>query len=336
MQLLDLGVSSLFLIHMVFYITIVSYVLGCMTIKRNNFFIDKKYIIYKKSNYIAILPMFTIILFIYSYGIDGWLLREGYSFKPVSIFGYRIFKIIFPFAAASIFFIKNDKLKFLIYVLLISLLFSSSSRSSIFVPVLYFIISYLFTGKLKVKVFLVNLIVIVFLLTTSLSFRSLDTQGLIGNIVNLLDGKLNLSAIIYGLNYAFSFSFFANMFVVNYIKLADSVILASLNPLPSSFIDVDNMIMGAKINIFSPTPAISMLYSFSICLLFIYMYIAGLVFSYAQGIFKGRFLLLFLVAMLLAFSVLSMQYHLRECTRILYYIITVIFSFKIFRFLKRI
>lgn len=335
-QLVDISESSINTIHFIFILSAMFFILGIITVKKEELSFKENNIKVISSNYFSIIPFLCIVLFLFSYGVDGWLLREGYVFVPYNNTAYKLFKILFPLSAASLFFIKNKSLKYILYFLLISLLFSSSSRSSIFVPVLYILMSFLLERKFKLSTLIINVFVLFFLLATALSFRGLNSQGLLGNILNIINGQLSLNSIVNGLNYAFSFSYYANLYTIKEIMIPYSVIISSVNPLPSSFVDIDSMIMAAKINPFSPTPAISMLYSCNSIFLWVYMYLSGLLFEYAKKTFNSKLGFLFLIGMLLAFSVLSLQYHLRECTRILYYILIMVVVYKLFVFLKKI
>ncbi|MEL0625096.1 hypothetical protein V6238_18725, partial [Marinomonas arenicola] len=89
--------------------------------------------------------------------------------------------------------------------------------------------------------------------------RNFITQGVFPNIFHFYREGIDFTYIWLALNYLSSYSLFATSLTLQDHIFDLSSFMIAINPLPSSYVDIDYIVETQKLNKNSPYPAISML-----------------------------------------------------------------------------
>jgi len=269
------------------------------------------------------LSLLTIIIGFFAYDFSQLISRSSYIIDRNNqlVIIHKFFLIATSFLVV---FIKNRMFRIIIFLLILVVPFSLNSRILSLCIFIFYLGVYVKNGfnlKLKHTLLLIILLISSFLIT--LEFRSQALQGLIPNIDSLFNFNLDREIFWSSINYVTSYSVFATQYAIdnNYSDIKSFFI--SINPLPSSFLDIDYVIDNSKINAFSPVPALAMSYNSSPLITIIYYFFSGLIFSHILRNLKTSKLYFLALCIFFLFMFTSSQYMIRECTRLIYYLIIV-------------
>lgn len=318
----DIKTESLVIASWPFIVAAISFYIGTIGTSNNKINHNSKKVNIKYQKSIMIFIIITLSIFIIGYGIEPLLSRSGYidrSFERNMIM-LKIFFIISPFAFTLIPFVNNKYIRYTIVISILLMLFSSSSRTVILVPLFYMFGCYLKYSKITIYQLLFNVVIIYLLLVITLQIRNNQVQGLLPNLFYLINNGVNSDYLFLGLNYAVSFSFLGVAYTLQNFTFDLQAFLLSINPLPSSMIDLSYMLDTQKINATSPFPALATLAQAGFFFVFLFFVISGYVFSRALNFLKYRSWLYYVVfGLFILFTIFSVQYNLRGASRFLYY-----------------
>ncbi|NNN61208.1 hypothetical protein FKQ60_10135 [Vibrio sp. A11] len=295
------------------------------------FFQSKIKIKHQKS--LLILCVFAFFVFIFSYGVEPLIYRDGYisEYHDRNKTGLILFYFIAPIAFLFVPFVKGSIVNKVIYIFFFFILFSSSSRFLVMLPFLYIVGSYLRDGYFKFSIFFVNMVLIVLGLVFVLQIRYYPQQGLLPNIASLFSKGIDVDYLFIGLNYAFSFSLMGTAYVIEHLQFDLQGFLIGINPIPSRYLNISHMLDVQEMLPTAPISAISLLSQFGILAVLFFYLISGVVFSYVISRLKGKTILYYAVAgLFIIFMLLSIQYNIRGLTRFLYGSIFIFFMYFIF------
>lgn len=278
--------------------------------------------------------VFTIFVLHLGNGFSSLYSRVGYTIEDGS--GMGSFRIIFifllPFAVFLLSFLKSKALRYASLFLLFMFLQGTTSRSLILVPVFYMLGASLRSNKVSYLKILLTIIFVIFIVIFTLQYRENLTQGVFPNILFFANNGLDMEYLSLGLNYILSYSFFASTLTIQDFDFNLASFKSSINPLPSSFIDVESMVESQSLNQYAPFPAIGTLsqggYWYVVC----YYYISGVIWSWFGGYLSraSNVFSVFMGVFFILFTLFSVQYNLRGVTRYLYYLIFISLLVKCF------
>lgn len=289
-------------------------------------------IIYIKSIYIIVIYLTVVIFLHLGYGLSSVYYKEGYTIGDSGIAVFRIlYTLLLPFSMLLLPLIKSSILRWILLILIILLVLGTSSRMIILIPFFYYLGVVIKSKKISLFKFFISVVAIIFLLNAVINFRDNQFQGLIPNLINLISGKVNYDLLNYALNYLFSFSVYASAYTIQDFSFDFKSFLYSINPLPSSYIDVSYMLNTQKFNEYSPFPAISYLALGGFKYLFLYYCLSGFTWAYILKKFQAKnvYVYFFMIILLLVFTFLSTQYNLRGVSRLTYYVVFIFLIYKI-------
>ncbi|MCF9240944.1 hypothetical protein J7973_22420, partial [Vibrio parahaemolyticus] len=241
--------------------------------------------------------------------------------------GNKYFRIIYssllPVSLMLLPFLKNKALRMTLFIALFFLVFGTSSRNIILIPVSYCFGVLIRDNKIGFLRGGGTVASVVILSAAALQYRFNQFQGVIPNAIEFFTNGINMDFVFLAINYLSSFSFFASALTVQNFPLDMPAFYSSINPLPSSFIDVEHMIAVQKLNQNAPFPAIGTLAQGGVFFVSIYYFLLGFCWSKFAGdlIKRSKIIAFFVYVFFLLFMVLSIQYNLRSVTRYIYYIL---------------
>lgn len=273
----------------------------------------------------------TYSLYIFGYGIEALIYREGYidtSYERNKTF-LVLFFVLSPFATTLIPFLKSTFIRYSVYILCFLIVFSASSRFVIMLPLLYVVGLFLKSNKIPFKVLLPNVIILIVSLIFVLQIRNETYHGIIPNIITLFKSGIDTEFLFLGLNYALSFSLFGTSYVLKYFSHDTVAFLISINPLPSGFLDL-NLLSSQRMIGTSPMSAVSILSLAGWQVLVLFYAITGYCFSFMLSRMRGRTPLYYaVVGLYILFTLFSIQYNLRGLSRFVYYSIIIFVFYEI-------
>lgn len=282
----------------------------------------------------------TITSLIFGYGLNSLLARQGYI--DTSCERNKILMIIYtltlPISSMIAPFFRSKILSMISLATLFILSFGTTARMLILVPVFYFLGDYIKNSKSTLTKTMLLILSLLFVFTFSLEFRNNDLQGIIYNTENLINNGLNSEYLILGLNYIFSFSFLVLSNVIKYFHHDSQSFLTSISPLPSSMLDINQMLSAQSLTANAPFSSISILALAGMPFLAIYYFITSLSLAIISNYFtKNKSpLIIIIIALYLMFAIFSVQYNLRGATRLIYYAYLLYLAHKTTNFIKRI
>ncbi|HCH5021281.1 TPA: hypothetical protein NKX82_001835 [Vibrio parahaemolyticus] len=294
-----------------------------------------RYILSKLSSIkILSIYLFVILCLHIGHGVSHIYSREGYLIGDA---GNKYFRIIYssllPVSLMLLPFLKNKALRMTLFIALFFLVFGTSSRNIILIPVSYCFGVLIRDNKIGFLRGGGTVASVVILSAAALQYRFNQFQGVIPNAIEFFTNGINMDFVFLAINYLSSFSFFASALTVQNFPLDMPAFYSSINPLPSSFIDVEHMIAVQKLNQNAPFPAIGTLAQGGVFFVSIYYFLLGFCWSKFAGdlIKRSKIIAFFVYVFFLLFMVLSIQYNLRSVTRYIYYILFFSMIFKVFR-----
>lgn len=316
-----------------------SFYLGSLTFKPNVNIVSHGGFSIKHQKTVIFFLLSLILIYCFGYGLEALFYRQGYiddNFERNAAV-LKLFFLLSPFFIVLIPFIESRLVNKLIYVVYFLVLFSASSRFVVMVPFLYVVGSYLKDKKLDIYVTMTNAFIILLSLLIVLEIRNNTYHGLIPNLSYVINNGVDLEFLIYGLNYAFSFSLFGLSFVTSNTSFSHDPVAfwIGLSPLPGRFYDM-TLLESQRMLGTSPMSAMSILSLAGTEVLAIYYFLSGIVFSFILSKLKNVSILYYVViGLFVIFSLFSVQYNLRGLSRFLYYSICC-YGFFLFRmvFLK--
>ena len=324
--------------YLIFGCASISFYVGSSVLKeRKNsggFDLERIKLIFSRlnSSYIFIFYIATILLMHIAYPMEFLYFREGYL--PLYN-GNNTLQLFFDFMvyiiAMLLPFHKSKIVRYILFFLLLVFLQGLNKRLIILIPVIYFLGSYVRDMKFHYLKFFLLISVSLFFAAVVFSYRNNYEQGIISNIIYFYNKGLDFDLSIAGINYLFGFSFLSTLATSSFFDVTISELLVSINPLPSTIIDVSHVVENHKITVFAPYSALGTLGSLGLLYVCVYYLFAGFVFNYCKYYFPARFSVLSLLIFLLflSFAMLSVQYQLRTTTRFIYYAIFYFTMFKL-------
>ncbi|WP_426369758.1 hypothetical protein [Pseudocolwellia sp. HL-MZ7] len=330
-------------IYLYYLLASFSFILGLLTFKNADILIlfrIKKQVNFNskvKGKYVIFLYVATILFLHLGYGIENLYYREGYTLGDNGITAFRIlYTMILPLTCLLIPLIKSNSKRYILILILFILIQGTSSRNLVLIPVCYYIGAFLRDQKVSLPKSILALIMIVLSVNIAIQYRDNQSQGVIPNIIYFYTYGLNFDVTEYAINYLTSFSIYASAITLHEHEFNIQSFLVSINPLPSQYLNIENMVDTQKLNSYAPFPAIGMLTLGGPSLVFIYYYLSALIWSYF-GLFlasRSKILAIATLMLFILFCFLSLQYNLRSVTRLLYYLILISFILKFIRILN--
>lgn len=288
--------------------------------------------------YKVVIYLITCISLVFGYGLEPLVFRHGYidlSYErnPLLLI---IYVMTLPITSFLLAFLKNKCISLLLFIALSFLVFGTTARMILLIPVFYFIGSVIKYKKVYFIHFTLTVLFVFLLFTFCLQFRSNYEQGIIGNFNNLIQNGLNYNFFILGLNYLISFSFLVLSNVMKFFNGDVHALFISINPLPSSMLNINYMLSKQSLNLNAPFSAISILALSGYIVLGLYYFISAFIFSYITNYFlkKNSVFVIVIICLFFVFALFSVQYNLRGATRLIYYCIFILFCHKIFSIIK--
>lgn len=316
--------------YFIFITAAISFYIGVSTFERkkdkNDFQLDRirKILFSLSSNYIVIFYILAIVLFHFAYPIEFIYFRESYgqlyngnnSLKLLFDLMVNVLALILPFH-------KSKTFRILLLILLLIFLQGLNKRLIVLIPLLYFLGVYIRDLRFSYSKSFALILTALFFAATTYSYRNNSQQGIIYNIMYFYNNGLNIDLSIEGINYLFGYSFLATLATASFFDIPAIEFWISVNPLPSTIIDVSSVVTEHKLTVYAPYSALGTLGSLGFIYVSIYYFLAGLLFNCCKSYFPKRFSIASVVILLffVLFLVLSVQYQLRATTRFVYYAI---------------
>ncbi|MBU3016150.1 O-antigen polysaccharide polymerase Wzy [Paraglaciecola agarilytica] len=274
--------------------------------------------------YIIFLYLFLIVLLHLGNGFGNLYYREGYTLDGAGLSSARIlYTMILPLLCLCLPFYKGSSTKFILILLLYLLVLGTSSRNLIMIPACYFVGSYIRYRKINFISVVFSLLAVMFSVALVMETRNNIIQGVIPNINYLFDNGIDLTFIGLAINYLTSFSVFATALTIQDHSFDSISFITSLNPLPSSYLNIEYMVQVQKLNENAPFPALGTLALSGNIAIFIYYFLSGMIWKFLYNYFEKKWypMSIFISMLFILFTILSTQYNLRGATRLLYYLV---------------
>lgn len=284
---------------------------------------------------ILLISICFALLLIHGYGYEEIISRSAYipeknrlakiigtTFSPISMvalgYAYKLSskkilrRIICAFIAVFIW----------------MLFFSMASRRFAIAPTLFVMGAWVADNRSKsMYVALILSAVIAFLLIPiPITLRGLPRLGLSPFLDAIFSGQVNWSNLFTGLTNIF-FSLPLAAFVERASSLNAAHLIMSITPLPGVYVGWYEVASQYRVNRYVPYSGIGELLNYGSVVLFIYYFVVGLIFSYAETWARrsSRFGRPLVLAFALFFALTSCQYNLRTTTRVVYYLVAMLF-----------
>ena len=291
----------------------------------------------KKTLYILGLYITVLILLHLGNGAGHLYHRYGYTLNGSGIPMLRILYTMFlPFLCLLLPFLKQKNLRVLLLIILFILIQGTSSRNLIMIPACYYIGTQIRDKKFNLYKACIAFVTIIFGIALVMESRNQVIQGVIPNLLYVYNNGIDFTFLEIAINYLSSYSIFATGITLQDHSFNIASFLSSINPLPSSFLNIEYMIDTQKLNRNSPFPAIAMLALGGFLVVSFYYFIAGFIWQFLYNFVSSnsKMLLMFLFMLFVLFTILSTQYNLRGVTRFLYYVIFLCLLIKIQKIIK--
>jgi len=284
---------------------------------RNMFFRIKK-------THIILIYLFVILCLHVGHGFSHIYYRQGYLIGDGGNSYFRIiYTMMLPFSMMILPFLKGQLMRAMLFCVIFALVFGTSSRNIIIIPVFYAFGMLIRDNKISIIGQLLTALSVITFSATSIQYRFNDLQGLIPNILYFFSNGIELKFIILAINYLTSFSFFASALTVQDFTIDYAGFYTSINPLPSSMLNVEHMISSQKLNKNAPFTAIGILSQGGAIIVMLYFFVTGYCWSKFAGnlIRNSKLFAPFIYVIFFLFMLLSIQYNLRSVTRYVYYML---------------
>lgn len=274
----------------------------------------------------------AVIFFHIAYPFEYIYFRKGYL--PIYE-GSNFLKLIFDFSVILLLlvlpFYKSKFVRIFLFIIILTLVQGLNKRIIVLLPLLYFLGSYLRDYRFYFLKFFVLVSISVFFSAVAYEYRGNLAQGVIPNIVFFYNSGLDFEKSLSGVNYLFGFSFFSTLITYNFFDVSISDFLISINPLPSTIVDVSTVVEKHKITAVAPYSALGTLGVLGFTYVSLYYFSAGFIFGFCKNYFPVRFSLAssFIFLFFVLFAVTTLQYQLRSATRLVYYTMLCFLVFKI-------
>ncbi|EQA15388.1 putative membrane protein [Glaesserella parasuis 174] len=284
-----------------------------------------------------IIILFSIFISFLAFDFNELLYRQKYVTNETHRVLVILFKVLSPISSFLCGFIRNKYLKYNFLFLILSVPFSLNSRI-ISLDLMMFYIGSVLCFK---RGFLYKSIIIfsvIFFSISPLILRGMSEQGFIYNILNLsYIFDISLDVFFRGVNYVTSFSVYEMEYALEQKLSGTDAFLISINPLPSSYLNVQPLYDQAMVNAFSPVPGIVMVYREGIGYHILFYFLCGFLFHWMLKASENHPVYIIFVSFFCGFVFMNSQYILRESVRLLYYCLIIsLFMFFWNRTIKRI
>lgn len=286
------------------------------------------------NTYIIAFTILTLFIGFMAYDFQQLMYRTSYVPVGTNDALAIAFKVLSPAAAVLCAFLRKTFIKYLFILLLCLIPFALGSRAIVLTLGMFYL-GLLIQGKkinFLTQVMLIGLIVIGFF--SSYYLRGFNSQGLSVNFYNTLQIFSDTTQIIEAFNYISSYSIFAMEYSIAENLSSTKSFWLSVNPLPSSFLDLSSLYIDAKINEFSPVPGMVMVYREGLLIHSIFYYIMGYYFNKIFITTKNHASYGLFISLFVGILFMNSQYMLRESVRLFYYcliIFLIISNLKIFK-----
>lgn len=283
-------------------------------------------VVVKAQKFLVCAILVVYLIYILGYGAESLVFRNGYidanDVRNKSIL--TLFFALSPVVTLLIPFIKSSSLRYFVYLVCFLVLFSSSARAMILIPALYIVGSFVRDKKLGSKILLTNAALIIVCLIFALQIRYYPFHGLIPNLSALFTRGVDLDYLLVGLNYGLSFSLFGTAYILENFTHDSMAFFASINPLPSRFVNIAHMVEAQRMLGTSPMSALSALSLYGNMGVASFYFVTGFFYSFILKKLDNKTVLYFgVVGMVMLFTLFSVQYNLRGSSRFFYYTILI-------------
>jgi len=339
------NVYSLFVLKDIFFIFgfLFYYIISTPIIRRLYIenFNDKLFgQIIKKNRIILPVSVFLtfliVILYLNTYSVGLW---DRDEYIPSMTKSLKTFAKILSFIAVICLGVVDKAQKpianFLVLIIVL-LTFSTGSRSTFLLLVIYFFFSYVgskFNIKNSIK-FLFNLSLSFILLSYLISFRPLGVYGFKPYIIAIFNGSSDmLRALAFNIYYSFVFGVFATAKTMKLYTNDWNDMFISLNPLPGGMAGWPEISGELAITKFMPFTLYGQVFEAGIVFTLVFFVFIGMIFGYFEKQIRkllmrnNRVIAVFLTLILLLFIVYSFEYHLRSAFRYIYYALFIYFVY---------
>lgn len=330
-------------IYLYYLLASFAFMLGLITCKNADLLIlfrnDKPNVISSKVKvkYVVTLYVITVIFMHIGHGVGHLYFREGYTLGDSGIASFRVlYTMLLPLTCLLVPFVKFRFNRYLLMLILFILVQGTSSRNLVLLPVCYYIGIFLRDQKISMYKGGISLVLIILSVNIAIQYRDNQFQGVFPNLIYFFQYGLDYRITELAINYLTSFSVYASSITLNEHQFNLNSLLASINPLPSKFIDIAAMVESQKLNQYAPFPAIGFLSLGGPSFVFFYYFISATIWS-TSGLFiasRSKVLAITVLVLFIMFCFLSLQYNLRSVTRLLYYIIIISVFLKLIKILR--
>lgn len=282
-----------------------------------------------------IFVCFVISMYLMAIDWNFFFYRDSYIIPKTFPVFYMVFKFLVPIASFLLPFISSKYYRYTLFLVLWILPFSINSRTMCLIPFLYIVGLCLSNrNNLKFKVFILSLFTILSL-GIALGYRHNDSQGLIPNLIYLINNGVPFDVILKSINYVTSYSVYITTYGINEQVSDFYAFIISINPLPSRFLNIGYLLDNSMLNSFVPSPAIAMVYSQGFFIFLFYYFFIGFCFTHVYPTFLKNNMMYIYVGFLIVFCFFNSQYILRESVRFFYYLLFFYLVVNLFVFFKK-
>ena len=285
-------------------------------------------LMYLSEKYKYLILFITFSSLVFGFGPAALIYREGYVPREGRVPQLlTVYMLSLPIASFLLAFLKNKLIKYLLFILLFMLIFGTTARMLVLLPFFYYFGSILNARRIGFVKTVLFLILVLFVFAFTLQYRAYQFQGLYPNLTNLLNNGIDFGFVNLGLNYIFSYAFFATAYGIQEFTFDLKAFLISVSPAPSSFLDIPYMLERQSLNANSPLTALTILSQGGWLLVAGFYFVVGFAVSATSQFLRVNNKVVFLISMVLfvMFTMFSVQYNLRGASRLIYYILILAF-----------
>ena len=281
---------------------------------------------------ISLLSSFFLVCAVGPYSI---FINHGYMGHESVLF-LKLYTFSLPISSFAISIIRKRYLRYTLFIFVLIIIFSTSSRSILILPFVYILGSVIRHNRfVLIKAFILVCLAII-LSSIALEYRSHPIQGVLGNGSYLLTNGFNLDYISLGLNYLFSYSVSLLTFMINEVNYDSAIFWLSINPLPGFMLDLTLIVENAKANVFAPYSTIGEVYLMGgLCFTIFYSIIGYTIGSVEYKSSNNAIIIAIVFILTLLFAFLSLQYNVRGSIRFIYLVILLNIFISLHSFLRK-
>jgi hypothetical protein len=284
---------------------------------------------------------------ILTYGFDDIFYRTYYlaDSSTLAILS-QLSAVVGVLLASFLVTVKQTKSKIAAYfcfLVIFLIVFAKGSRFAVLAILLFQFIPLILNGKdfgfMGFVKIILTILFAYYVMHATLYFRAESEYGLLPYFGSLVDVFLSLSEndfqSFWDILLNISFSLPVTEITIQYGLHDIGELAISLSPLPGEVAGWYEIADARRVSEYIPFSALGELYGYSPLACIIYMFVAGAIFEYAAhefayGAGRGKLVLMLLLFSIgVLFCLNAVQYNLRSTTRLLYYLLVIVFSWKI-------